>query len=179
MLIIDAHAHLGVYPEFGVKMNVREMVEIMDQYAIRASLVSSIPNDVTLEATRLFLERIFGLIWVNPYDSHDGGAHRSRGAVHLRASREGEAHRRQSIQQVVPPHGWLSVQTFTAYKGLRRTPSESRIPVPRPPAVQRPLAEAGRGRRGSTPCLYVNAYMQNMPVGSTQSSWAKSKFGGA
>jgi len=67
LLIIDAHTHLGVYPEFGVKMNVREMIEVMDQYTIRAALVSSIPNDVTLEASRLFPERIYGLVWVNPW----------------------------------------------------------------------------------------------------------------
>ncbi len=43
----------------------------------------------------------------DPYHGHYGRAHRSRGAVHLRASSESKAHHRQPIQDVIPPHGRL------------------------------------------------------------------------
>ena len=67
-MIIDSHTHLGDFPMFNVKLNAEEMIKIMDEWNIGKSLVASIPNELTLKAAKKYPNRIFGMIWVNPYD---------------------------------------------------------------------------------------------------------------
>ena len=67
-MIIDSHTHLGDFPMFNVKLNAEEMIKIMDEWNIGKSLVASIPNELTLKAVKKHPNRIFGMIWVNPYD---------------------------------------------------------------------------------------------------------------
>jgi len=71
MVIIDSHTHLGDFPLFNVKLNVDEMIKIMDEYGIGKSIAFSLPNKLTLDATRKYPNRIIGLLWVNPYSESD------------------------------------------------------------------------------------------------------------
>lgn len=68
-MTIDSHAHLGNFPMFSVSLNADEMVSIMNQYDIRKSVVSSLPNELTLNAVRQYPDKLVGLVWINPYDS--------------------------------------------------------------------------------------------------------------
>ena len=69
MSVIDAHAHLGDFPLFGESLDVARLLKIMDEYSIERSVVSSIPNTLTLEAVRKYPDRISGLVRVNPFDN--------------------------------------------------------------------------------------------------------------
>ncbi|HID15726.1 MAG TPA: amidohydrolase, partial [Candidatus Atribacteria bacterium] len=68
VVLVDAHTHLGSFPLFNVELDVNGMLSIMDEYNIRACIVFSLPNEITLNAVKKYSERLFGLVWVNPYD---------------------------------------------------------------------------------------------------------------
>jgi predicted TIM-barrel fold metal-dependent hydrolase len=68
MSVIDAHAHLGDFPLFGESLNLTKLLRIMDEYGIDRSVVSALPNALTLEAVRKYPERVSGLIRINPFD---------------------------------------------------------------------------------------------------------------
>ena len=68
MIIIDSHTHLGDFPLFNVKLDAEGMIEIMDRHGISWSVVSSLPNEITLEAVKKHPDRLVGLLWVNPYE---------------------------------------------------------------------------------------------------------------
>jgi len=70
-MTIDSHAHLGNFPMFSVSLNADEMVSIMNQYNIRKSVVSALPNDLTLNAVKQYPDKLVGLVWINPYDGDD------------------------------------------------------------------------------------------------------------
>jgi len=67
-MIIDSHTHLGSFPMFNVSLNADEMVSIMNQYSIRKSVVSALPNELTLNAVKQYPDKLVGLVWINPYD---------------------------------------------------------------------------------------------------------------
>ncbi len=67
-MIIDSHTHLGDFPFFNVSLNADEMTSIMNQYKIGKSVVSSLPNEVTLKAAKQYPDKLVGLVWINPYD---------------------------------------------------------------------------------------------------------------
>ena len=67
-MIIDSHTHLGSFPMFNVSLNADEMVSIMNQYSIRKSVVSALPNELTLNAIKQYPDKLVGLVWINPYD---------------------------------------------------------------------------------------------------------------
>ncbi|MFQ6053133.1 MAG: amidohydrolase family protein, partial [Candidatus Bathyarchaeia archaeon] len=71
-MIVDAHTHLGDFPLFNVRLEAEGLIKIMDECGIDRSLLFSLPNELTLEATRRYPDRISGLVWVNPY--HGGAA---------------------------------------------------------------------------------------------------------
>jgi len=64
--MIDSHTHLGNFPLFNVSMDHDQMVRLMDEYDIELSLVSSLPNSLTLEAVKKNPNRLVGLVWVDP-----------------------------------------------------------------------------------------------------------------
>ncbi|MCD6155240.1 MAG: amidohydrolase [Candidatus Verstraetearchaeota archaeon] len=66
--IVDSHTHLGEFPLFNVKLDIKGMIEIMDKYEIERSIVFSLPNELTLEAKKSYPGRIEGLVWINPYE---------------------------------------------------------------------------------------------------------------
>jgi len=68
VVLIDAHTHLGSFPLFNVELDVKGMLSIMNKYNISACIVFSLPNEVTLDAVETYPRRIFGLVWVNPYE---------------------------------------------------------------------------------------------------------------
>jgi predicted TIM-barrel fold metal-dependent hydrolase len=67
-MTIDSHTHLGSFPMFNVSLNADEMVSIMNQYSIRKSVVSALPNELTLNAVKQYPDKLVGLVWINPYD---------------------------------------------------------------------------------------------------------------
>lgn len=67
-MIIDSHTHLGSFPMFNVSLNADEMVSIMNQYSIRKSVVSALPNELTLNAVKQYPDKLVGLVWINPYE---------------------------------------------------------------------------------------------------------------
>jgi len=67
-MTIDSHTHLGSFPMFSVSLNADEMVSIMNQYDIRKSVVSALPNELTLNAVKQYPDKLVGLVWINPYD---------------------------------------------------------------------------------------------------------------
>lgn len=67
-MTIDSHTHLGNFPMFSVSLNADEMVSIMNQCNIRKSVVSALPNELTLNAVRQHPDKLVGLVWINPYD---------------------------------------------------------------------------------------------------------------
>jgi len=67
-MTIDSHTHLGSFPMFSVSLNADEMVSIMNQYSIRKSVVSALPNELTLNAVKQYPDKLVGLVWINPYD---------------------------------------------------------------------------------------------------------------
>lgn len=70
-MTIDSHAHLGNFPMFSVSLNADEMASIMNQYDIRKSVVSALPNELTLNAVRQYPDKLVGLVWINPYDGDE------------------------------------------------------------------------------------------------------------
>jgi len=70
MSVIDAHAHLGDFPLFGESLDIAGLLRIMGEYNIELSVVSSLPNELTLEAVRRYPDRIAGLVRVNPLDEN-------------------------------------------------------------------------------------------------------------
>ena len=72
MSVIDAHAHLGDFPLFGESLDVARLLKIMDEYSIERSVVSALPNTLTLEAVRKYPDMISGLVRVNPFDNEAG-----------------------------------------------------------------------------------------------------------
>ena len=68
MSVIDAHAHLGDFPLFGESLDLTKLLRIMDEYGIERSVVSALPNTLTLEAVRKYPERVSGLVRINPSD---------------------------------------------------------------------------------------------------------------
>lgn len=74
-MIIDSHTHLGDFPLFNVNLNADEMVSIMHQYKICKSVVSSLPNEITLNAVKQYPDKLVGLVWINPYDGHKAVKH--------------------------------------------------------------------------------------------------------
>ena len=68
MSVIDAHAHLGSFPIFGEDLDAEGLIGIMDEYGIERSVVSALPNSLTLEAIRKHPDRVVGLVRVNPLD---------------------------------------------------------------------------------------------------------------
>jgi len=67
MMTIDSHTHLGDFPLFNVKLDVKGMLQIMDECNLSKCIVFSLPNELTLNAMRKYPERIEGLVWINPY----------------------------------------------------------------------------------------------------------------
>lgn len=67
-MTIDSHTHLGNFPLFNVSLNADEMVSVMNQYSIRKSVVSALPNELTLNAVKQYPDKLVGLVWINPYD---------------------------------------------------------------------------------------------------------------
>ena len=67
-MTIDSHTHLGNFPPFNVSLNADEMIGIMNQYNVHKSVVSALPNELTLNAVKQYPEKLVGLVWVNPYD---------------------------------------------------------------------------------------------------------------
>ena len=77
-MVIDSHTHLGDFPLFNVSLNADEMISIMNQYKIRRSVVSSLPNEITLNAVKQYPDKLVGLVWINPYDGHKAVKHIDR-----------------------------------------------------------------------------------------------------
>jgi predicted TIM-barrel fold metal-dependent hydrolase len=67
MSVIDAHAHLGEFPLFNESLNLMGLLRIMGEFDIGRSVVSSLPNELTLEAVREYPDKVSGLVRVNPY----------------------------------------------------------------------------------------------------------------
>ncbi len=67
-MIIDAHTHLGEFNLFGTGIDVEGLISILDDYDIGKAVVSSLPNQLTVKATDLYPDRLFGLVRVNPFD---------------------------------------------------------------------------------------------------------------
>lgn len=67
-MIIDAHTHLGEFSLFGTGIDVDGLIGVLDAYDISKAVVSSLPNQVTVEAVERYPDRLFGLVRVNPYD---------------------------------------------------------------------------------------------------------------
>lgn len=66
--IVDAHAHLGDFPLFNVRLDAEGMIRIMDEHDIERAAVSSLPDELTVEAVRRYPDRIVGFVWVNPHE---------------------------------------------------------------------------------------------------------------
>lgn len=70
-MIVDSHTHLGDFPGFNVRLDAAGLIDMMDENGISRSILSSLPNELTLDAIKAHPDRLTGLIWVNP---HDGDA---------------------------------------------------------------------------------------------------------
>ncbi len=70
-MTIDSHTHLGNFPMFSVSLNADEMVSIMNQCSIGKSVVSALPNELTLNAVKQYPDKLVGLVWINPYDGDE------------------------------------------------------------------------------------------------------------
>lgn len=69
MRIIDAHVHIGDFGGWAnVGISADGLVNLMDEFTVERSVVSAIPNELTLEAVRRYPERLVGLAWVNPWE---------------------------------------------------------------------------------------------------------------
>lgn len=68
MTIIDSHTHLGDFPLFNVKLSADEMIRIMNECHVQNSVVSALPNELTLNAVKQYPDRLVGLVWVNPHE---------------------------------------------------------------------------------------------------------------
>jgi hypothetical protein len=70
-MIIDAHTHLGEFPDFNVRINAEGMIEMMDKWDVDHSIIFSLPNKISKEAVQKYPERLSGLVWVNPYHGEE------------------------------------------------------------------------------------------------------------
>jgi len=66
-MIIDSHTHLGNFPLFNVELKADSLIQTMDEWKIRKSVVFSLPNRITLEAVQKYPDKLVGLVWANPH----------------------------------------------------------------------------------------------------------------
>ncbi|MGQ9551154.1 MAG: amidohydrolase family protein [Candidatus Bathycorpusculaceae bacterium] len=72
-MVVDSHTHIGEYPLFNVKLDAQGLISIMDEWKIQKALVFTLPNSLTLEAVKKYQGRLYGLVWVNPYEGEEAG----------------------------------------------------------------------------------------------------------
>ncbi|MFP3951094.1 MAG: amidohydrolase family protein [Candidatus Bathyarchaeia archaeon] len=65
-MIIDAHTHLGAFPDFNVELDAEGLISLMDECDVEHSVVFSLPNRLTYDAIKEYPGRLSGLVWVNP-----------------------------------------------------------------------------------------------------------------
>lgn len=65
--IIDVHSHIGDYPAFGVSQTAEELLEEMNRFNIRTSIIFSVDNRGVLNALEQY-DVLRGMVWVNPKD---------------------------------------------------------------------------------------------------------------
>lgn len=63
--IIDAHAHIGDFGEFGVSLDVDSLKKLMEEYNYEKCIISN-PDNAMVEKAIKDSENILGLVWVNP-----------------------------------------------------------------------------------------------------------------
>jgi len=69
-MVVDSHTHIGEFPSFNVKLGARDLISIMNKWNIQKALVSTVPNSLTLEATKKYEDRLYGLVWINPHEGN-------------------------------------------------------------------------------------------------------------
>ena len=66
---IDAHAHLGYIGGWAnVKMDVDELISLMDTYEIETTMICVLDNEVAYKAMQKYPGRIEGCVYVNPLE---------------------------------------------------------------------------------------------------------------
>ncbi|MEM3387503.1 MAG: amidohydrolase family protein [Nitrososphaerales archaeon] len=66
--IVDAHAHIGIYPIFNVKLSADEIIKSLNKYNIKRAIIFTSDNESVEKAVKAHKE-LYGMVWANPKDS--------------------------------------------------------------------------------------------------------------